>query len=368
MKMLLTPGPISTTDTVKRAMLADYGTWDSDYLKLTEKVRSQLVAVANGNANYASILLQGSGTYAVEATLGSAIPKQGAVLLLAINGAYGQRMAEIADYLGIPHINVVFEDTEVIDPAQILKAAADHPEITHFAMVHCETTTGILNPIEAIIPNLAAQGIVTIVDAMSSFGGVPLNVVNLGVDYVISSANKCLQGEPGIGFVIAKQTTIAKTRGNARSLALDLFDQYDTFEKHPGKWRFTSPTQVLAALAEALQELKAEGGVQVRYQRYITNQRSLSAGMATLGYEPLLDATAQSPIITTFRYPDADFDFQNFYDFLKKHDFLIYPGKLTEIDSFRVGNIGAVYETDIARFLSIVKQYDGATVAKKLVK
>ncbi len=356
--LLLTPGPLTTSRTVKEQMLVDHGTWDDEYKEDTQQVRAALVKLANASKKtYTAVLMQGSGTFAVESTIGTAVPKQGATLMIAINGAYGQRMAQIADYLGINHVDVVFDEDEVTGLEKIMDKLAAHPEVTHFAMVHCETTTGILNPIETLIPKIHAMGIVTIVDAMSSFGGIPINVEALGIDYLISSSNKCIQGVPGFGLVIAKRQTIDQTAGNARSLALDLYDQYQCFEVHDGKWRFTSPTHVVYAFLQALKELAAEGGVPARNRRYAHNEKTLRQGMMTLGYQPVIDEAVQSPIITSFRYPSKDFNFQKFYNYLKEKGFIIYPGKVSTIDSFRIGNIGQVFNDDMVRLLALIKQY-----------
>jgi len=356
--LLLTPGPLSTTATVKAAMQIDYCTWDQDYRDITETVRAQLLTVAHADPKtYTSVLLQGSGSYGVEATIGTAIPRQGALLMIAINGAYGQRISEIAAYYQIPHIDVCFDEDQAVDPKKIAQALAEHPEVTHFAMIHSETTTGILNPIAEIIPLLKARHIVSIIDAMSSFGGVPLNIDELDCDYLISSSNKCIQGVPGFAFIIAKQRALAKTAGNARSLCLDLYEQWQTMTKFPGKWRFTSPTHVVHAFAQALTELTAEGGVTKRYQCYCENQQRLSTGMQRLGFTLIIQPAIQGPIITSFNYPTPAFNFHHFYQFLKARGFVIYPGKVTTTPSFRIGSIGDVQPQDIDRLLTVIADY-----------
>ncbi|WP_033613615.1 2-aminoethylphosphonate--pyruvate transaminase [Lactiplantibacillus fabifermentans] len=356
--LLLTPGPLSTTPSVKDAMQIDYCTWDSDYRTVTETIREQILALANANpATYTTVLLQGSGSYGVEATIGTAIPRDGATLLIAINGAYGQRISEIAEYYRIPHVDIVFNEDEAVAPARISEALATHPEITHFAMIHSETTTGILNPIEAIVPMLKERGIITIIDAMSSLGGVPLDMDTLACDYLVSSANKCVQGVPGFAFIIAKQAVLAETADNARSLCLDLYAQWQAMTKQPGKWRFTSPTHVVHAFAQALIELTAEGGVTPRYQRYHANQILLSDGMQALGFDLVIDPADQGPIITSFKYPSQHFDFDDFYQFIKERGFVIYPGKVSAIPSFRIGTIGDVDTADIKRLLAIIGDY-----------
>lgn len=356
--LLLTPGPLSTTATVKDAMQIDYCTWDNDYRQVTETIRQEILNLAHADANtYTTVLLQGSGSYGVEATIGSAIPRTDAVLMIAMNGAYGRRIGEIADYYNITHVDVEFPEDQAVEPQRIAQALTDHPEVTHFATVHSETTTGILNPIAELMQLLKARGIISIIDAMSSLGGVPISVDDLDCDYLISSANKCVQGVPGFAFVIAKQTELAKTAGNARSLSLDLFAQWQTMTQQPGKWRFTSPTHVVHAFAQALTELATEGGVMPRYQRYTASQQALSVGMQALGFDLVIDPAVQGPIITSFKYPHTDFNFDDFYQFIKTRGFVIYPGKVSAIPSFRIGTIGDVNTTDINRLLAVISDY-----------
>ncbi len=358
MPLLLTPGPLTTSHTVKETMLVDHGTWDDDYKELTQWVRHELVAVGKASEDdYTAVLMQGSGSFGVEAAIGTAVPKQHATLLIAANGAYGERMIEIADYLSIPHVDLQVPEDQTVTLTAVEESLAKHPEVTHFAVVHCETTTGILNPIETIIPALAEKGIITIVDAMSSFGGVPIDLERLRADYLITSSNKCVQGVPGFSIVLAKKKTLQGTEGNARSLALDLYAQYRTFEDHDGKWRFTSPTHVVYAFAEALRELEQEGGVTARTHRYHTNETLLRKGMQELGYELVINEDVQSPIITSFKYPTADFNFRAFYEYLKDRGFIIYPGKVSKCDSFRIGNIGEVSADDINHLLNLIKTY-----------
>ncbi|WP_125704965.1 2-aminoethylphosphonate--pyruvate transaminase [Lacticaseibacillus daqingensis] len=360
--LLLTPGPLTTTATVKAAMQHDYSTWDHDYNAITQGLRRDLLTLANVPASdYAAVLLQGSGSYAVEGTIQTAVPANG-TLMIAINGAYGRRMSEICDYLHLAHVDVVFDETTPVTLPRVAEVLAQHPEVTHFAMIHCETTTGILNPIETVIPAMKAHGLTTIVDAMSSFAGVPIAPATLGIDYLISSANKCLQGVPGFAFVIARRAAIAQTKGNARSLSLDLFAQLTTMDAHAGKWRFTSPTHVVLAAAQAMAELFAEGGVPARNARYTANQQHLTTGMAALGFEQIVDAAWQSPIITSFAFPSADFDFDAFYQTMKAHGFVLYPGKVSQCASFRIGTIGDVHDADITRLLAAI-----AAVGKPVV-
>ncbi|WP_314924642.1 2-aminoethylphosphonate--pyruvate transaminase [Aeromonas piscicola] len=344
--LLLTPGPLSTTATVRAAMLQDSCTWDADYnLGVVEPIRRELVWLATGpeyESDYSAVLLQGSGSYVVESVLGSAIGSDECLLIIN-NGAYGARMGEMARCLGLRHHELDCGETTRPEPAAIEAMLVRHPEITHLAMVHCETTTGMLNPLEEVAALCHRCGIRLIVDAMSSFGGIPIDMGRLGIEFLISSANKCIQGVPGFGFVIARRAALAACAGRARSVSLDLHAQWQTMEQQGGKWRFTSPTHTVLAFAQALRELDEEGGIAARYQRYSENQRTLVDGMAALGFVPLLQAKWQSPIITAFYSPaHPDYRFADFYQRLKAQGFVIYPGKVSQADCFRIGNIGDV--------------------------
>ena len=352
--LLLTPGPLSTTKTVKEAMLRDWCTWDRDYNGIVQDLRRNLVRMATKTEGYTTVLMQGSGTFCVEATIGTAVPEDGTLLVLT-NGAYGTRITEIAHRL---RIRVVSNDSGEVNPPDfglLERTLAFDPSITHVAVVHCETTTGMLNPVEAIGRIVKSFGKVFIVDAMSSFGGIPLDAADLGADFLISSANKCIQGVPGFGFVIARRDELEKTKGRARSLSLDLYDQWREMEERGGKWRFTSPTHVVRAFAQAMKELELEGGVDARYGRYRANHRVLVDGMCHLGFSCLLPDQCQSPIITSFLSPEHPlFNFEQFYGTLKSHGFVIYPGKVTTADTFRIGNIGDLHPDDMHRLIETV--------------
>ncbi len=355
--LLLTPGPLSTTQSVKATMLRDWCTWDDDYNELVQEIRSELISLAGVDKNsYTSVLMQGSGTFAVESVLGTTIPGNGKLLVLA-NGAYGQRMATIAKYLQIPVEIYDTGELERHNEKYLDRLLFEDKKITHVAIVHCETTTGMLNDIESIGKVVKKHQRIYIVDAMSSFGGIPVNMQKLKIDYLISSSNKCIQGVPGFGFVIAKRSELEKCKDNARSLSLDLFDQWDTMEKHNGKWRFTSPTHVVRAFRQAIHELHEEGGIKVRYNRYCKNQKLLVSGMREIGIAALLPNDLHSPIITTFVSPNAgNFSFREFYNKMKSNGFVIYPGKVTAFDCFRIGNIGEVYESDIKALLQTIRK------------
>ncbi|WP_418383755.1 2-aminoethylphosphonate--pyruvate transaminase [Akkermansia sp.] len=352
--LLLTPGPLSTSESVRQAMLQDWCTWDKDYNEgVVTVIREQLLKLAGLNGEYTTVLLQGSGTYAVEATLSCAVRPQDKLLIVA-NGAYGKRMGDIARRHGLNQVLVSLKETAPVTPEAVRRALEEHPDITHLAMVHCETTTGILNPVEAVARALRGRGLTFIVDAMSSFGGIPIDIRKLGIDFLVSSANKCIQGVPGFGFVIARRSSLARCEGGSRSLSLDLYDQWAEMEKGRGKWRFTSPTHVVRAFFQAVKELEDEGGVEARHGRYRENHAALVEGMRRSGFRTLLPDELQSPIITSFLYPEEDFDFQKFYEALKERGFVIYPGKISEAPTFRIGNIGDVFPDDFRRLAEAV--------------
>ena len=356
--LLLTPGPLSTTRTVKMAMLRDWCTWDDDYNRIIRKLREDLTAMAAADSEeYTAVLMQGSGTFAVESVIGSTIPRDGRLLVLT-NGAYGDRIAQIAGVLGIPHIKLDSGEVSPIDFDRMRETLAANPDLTHVAIVHCETTTGMLNDIETAGKIAKEYGKVFIVDGMSSFGGIPIDMSRLQIDYLISSANKCIQGVPGFGFVIARKSELAACKGYARSLSLDLYDQWQAMETGMGKWRYTSPTHVVRAFVQAMQELTEEGGVAARFRRYSDNQKQLTAGMKDLGFRPLLADHLHSPVITSFLYPEAaTFTFHDFYAALKQNGYVIYPGKISNADTFRIGNIGDVHEEDIHGLLKGIRNY-----------
>ncbi|MGB5616314.1 MAG: 2-aminoethylphosphonate--pyruvate transaminase [Desulfobacterales bacterium] len=352
--LLLTPGPLSTTKTVKSVMLRDWCTWDDDYNTIVERIRRCLVRLGSEPDEYTAVPMQGSGTFCVEATVTTAVPRNGKLLVLA-NGAYGRRIAEIARRCGIAHEVQDSGELAPPDPDRLEAALKADGAITHVVVVHCETTTGMLNPVQGIGSIVKDHGRLFIVDAMSSFGGIPMDLKTMGVDYLVSSANKCIQGVPGFGFVIAKKDVLTKTRGQARSLSLDLYDQWRTMEDHHGKWRFTSPTHVVRAFFQALFELEQEGGITARYSRYCTNHRILVEGMQRLSFQPLLSMELQSPIITAFLNPThAAWNFNRFYADLKARGFVIYPGKVTDSDTFRIGTIGDVHAEDMVRLIDAV--------------
>jgi 2-aminoethylphosphonate-pyruvate transaminase len=356
---LLTPGPLTTSKGVKEAMLRDLGSRDRDFIELNAWVRDRLLAIAGDTAGRVCVPLQGSGTFAVEAMLGTLVPADGRLLVLA-NGAYGQRMALIARRQGRNVLVLASPEDQPNDVHALDGALAADPSIGHVAVVHCETTSGMLNPIDEVAAITARHGRGLLIDAMSSFGALALGAGPIRFDALAASANKCLEGVPGLAFVIAREEALAASEGNAPSLALDLFDQWQAME-HSGQWRFTPPTHVLAALSQALAEHAAEGGALGRRARYEENCRILVAGMRELGFEPLLPERLQAPIIVTFRMPaDPRFAFGDFYDRLREKGYVIYPGKLTLAPSFRIGCIGRIGAAEMRGALTAI----GATLAE----
>ena len=339
-KLLFTPGPLTTTPTVKEAMLLDWGSRDPEFISLVRDIRRRLVGLAGGTEpDWQAIPMQGSGTFGIESVIGSAVPRDGA-LLVFINGAYGRRMARIAEVLGIRLVPVFVPENKPITASVVAQALAANRGVTHAATVHCETTTGLLNPIGELVPLIARAGCRSIIDAMSSFGGVALDAPRCEIDFLVSSSNKCIQGVPGFSFVIARKEALEECRDRARSLSLDLHAQWLGLESN-GQFRFTPPTHALAAFRQALDELDAEGGVPGRARRYAANHETLIAGMARLGIEPYLAPGYRGHTITSFRYPQHPaFSFPTFYDLLSERGFIIYPGKLSQEDCFRVGTIG----------------------------
>ncbi|MFI3227105.1 MAG: 2-aminoethylphosphonate--pyruvate transaminase [Clostridia bacterium] len=352
---LLTPGPLTTTDTVKKVMMVDHCTWDNDYKQITQEIRQKLLDIAHvSNEKYTTVLMQGSGTFGVESVITSAVGSDEKILFIA-NGAYGERMSQIAKKAGVNHIAYNCHYNEQPNLAEIEEIIKNDAKITHVAIVHSETTSGILNNITDVAKLVKAYNLTFIVDAMSSFGGVDIDVDALGIDFIISSANKCIQGVPGFSFIICKKDSLEKCKDKARSLSLDLYDQWVSMDKD-GKWRFTSPTHIVLAFAEALKELEAEGGVKSRQERYEQNNKILIDRMTEMGIKTYVDRTHQSPIITTFFSPEGVV-FEDMYAYVKARGYAIYPGKVTESETFRIGNIGEIYADDMNKLCDIFAEY-----------
>src|SRR5690554_32948 len=352
---LLTPGPLTTSLAVKQAMLHDWGSWDSDFNQLTAEICARLLSVAGGEGSHVCVPMQGSGTFAVEATLGTLVPRNSTTLVL-MNGAYGQRISEILERLGRRCVTIDKGDYHPPRGEEVANSLLQHPEIEQVVVVHCETSSGILNPISEIAEACRKAGKRLIIDSMSAFGALPINVAELPCAALISSANKCFEGVPGFGFVIVDKALLSETEGQSHSLSLDLHDQWQYMEK-TGQWRYTPPTHVVAAFLQALREHEAEGGVDGRLARYSRNRDRLIAGLREIGFQTLLADEWLSPIIAIFLSPDSpQFDFRRFYEAIKARGFLIYPGKLTVADSFRVGCIGQLHDEQIDAVVSAIAE------------
>jgi 2-aminoethylphosphonate-pyruvate transaminase len=327
-------------------MLRDLGSRDEAFIRTVQEIRDGLLSVAEVEAgHYEAVPMQGSGTFAIESVFSSCVPRDGTVLIV-INGAYGKRMAQICEVLGIKTITLAVPEHSKLDAAAVQQSIADHPEIDLVAVVHCETTTGIFNPIEAIGEVVHASGKQYFVDAMSSFGAVPIDFAKAHIDYLVSSANKCIEGVPGFAFAVARTEALKSTEWYARSLSLDLLAQWRGLEK-TGQFRFTPPTHALLAFHQALQELADEGGTVGRADRYRRNYETTLTGMSAIGFQAYLDPVDQGYIITSFRYPDhPSFSFEKFYNLLSEAGYVIYPGKVSDADCFRIGHIGRLFEAD----------------------
>ena len=339
--VLLTPGPLITSAETKAAMLADWGSWDGAFNALTAAVCRDLVAIVHGQAEHVCVPLQGSGTFAVEAALGTLVPRGGRVLV-PDNGGYCKRIVRILGCLGRDAVVLPHDEQTPADPGRIDAALAADPQITHVAQVHCETGTGILNPLAEIAQIVERHGRRLIVDAMSSYAALPIDARSVRFDALIAASGKCLEGVPGMGFVIARRTALEAAAGNSASLVMDLVDQWHYLQR-TGQWRFTPPTHVVAALRVAIDQYLAQGGLPARLARYTANCAALVSGMRALGFATFLPDALQAPIIVTFHAPpDPRYRFAEFYDKVRERGFILYPGKLTEVDTFRVGCIGAI--------------------------
>ena len=337
--ILLTPGPLTTSRRTKEAMLRDWGSWDVEFNRITGRIRESLVKIVHAENTHECVPLQGSGTFAVEAAIGTVVPKNGHVLV-PVNGAYCQRLAKICKTIGRRHSSIDYPESAQVRAEDVDRRLAEDPSITHVALVHCETGTGILNPLEDVARVTAKHGKVLIVDAMSSFGAIDIDVRNHPVDAVIGASGKCLEGVPGMGFTLIRRAVLEKCEGNSHSLAMDLYDQW-AYMVRTTQWRFTPPTHVVAALDEAIRQFEDEGGQPARGARYAKNCDQLIAGMQALGFQTFLPRGLQAPIIVTFHAPaDPAYEFRRFYDEVKRRGYILYPGKLTQLETFRVGCIG----------------------------
>ena len=353
--ILLTPGPLTTSARTRQAMSQDWGSWDEGFNQLTASLCEQLLAIVSGADSHHCVPLQGSGTFAVEAAIGTLVPRDGKVLVL-INGAYGQRLAKICAVLGRSFSTFETAEDQPSTAVDVERLLLADPTVSHVALIHCETSTGILNPLAEIAEVVARHGKRLIIDAMSSFGALPIDARLVPFDALVAASGKCLEGVPGMGFVFARKEALAAAAGNSHSLAMDLQDQHAYMAK-TGQWRFTPPTHVVAALHEALLQYHEEGGLPARLGRYADNCQVLLEEMATLGLRSFLPAAIQAPIIVTFHAPkDPRYQFKAFYERVKAKGFILYPGKLTRVETFRVGCIGQVGRGDMQAAVAAIAE------------
>jgi 2-aminoethylphosphonate-pyruvate transaminase len=352
--ILLTPGPLTTTLRTKLAMLRDWGSWDADFNAVTARLRQSLLKVIHGENSHVVVPLQGSGTFSVEAAVATLVPRDGHVLVLD-NGAYCKRAAKLTQLMGRKCTVLPFDEAAQVGPATVDAKLAADASITHVVLIHCETGAGVLNPLQQVADVCAKRGKGLIVDAMSSFGALPIDAREVKFDALVAASGKCLEGVPGMGFVFLRKAVLDACAGNSQSLAMDLHDQHVYMEK-TGQWRFTPPTHVVVALAEAVAQFEEEGGQPARLARYTDNYRTLIDGMGRLGFMPFLDPAIQAPIIVTFHAPgDARYEFKAFYAAAKRHGFILYPGKLTQVETFRVGCIGAIGRNEMQQAVHAVE-------------
>ena len=352
---LFTPGPLTTDLRVRRAMQVDWGSREAAFIALTAELRHRLLDVANGAATHVAVPLQGSGTFILEAAVGTLVGR-GHKLLVLINGAYGRRLAAIGRRLGLTVETLDHPENQPVDVKRLAGALAADPGITHVSLVHVETTSGLLNPLQAVAEAVEQAGRLLLLDAMASFGALPLDLAVTPVAAVLASSNKALEGPPGLGFALVERAVLAEAADRNPSLSFDLHAQWRGFEAD-GQWRFTPPVQIVAGLVEALRLLEAEGGPPARLARYRRRLDQLVAGLQTLGYGLYLDRALQAPIIATFVPPPGrPFDFKALYDRLAARGLVIYPGKLTDAQTFRIGCIGALEDADFDDLVAAIAE------------
>lgn len=351
--ILLTPGPLTTTLRTKLAMLKDWGSWDDDFNAITARLRAQLLDVVHGHDSHVLVPLQGSGTFSVEAAVATIVPRDGHVLVLD-NGAYCKRAVKLTTMMGRQASSLVFAEDAAVSPSALDERLAQDDSITHVVLIHCETGTGVLNPLAEVAAVCERRGKGLIVDAMSSFGALPIDARSMRFDALVAASGKCLEGVPGMGFVFLRRAILDSCAGRSQSLAMDLHDQHQYMQR-TGQWRFTPPTHVMVALAEAVAQYVEEGGQPARLARYADNCQVLIDGLKMIGLKPFLKPALQAPVIVTWHAPDHPaYDFKRFYAAAKQRGFVLYPGKLTEVETFRIGCIGAIGRNEMTQAVSAV--------------
>jgi len=352
--ILLTPGPLTTSLATKSAMLRDWGSWDAAFNGVTAAMRRKLLDIVHGQGTHECVPLQGSGTFSVEAAINTLVPREGHVLVL-INGAYGTRMAKLTRMMGRKVSEFQTAEDVPTTPQDVDRLLSADRSITHVGLIHCETSTGILNPLPEIAEVVRRHGKSLIVDAMSSFAALPIDARTMPFDALIAASGKCVEGPPGMGFVFVRRSVLEQCAGRCTSLAMDLHDQW-TYMERTMQWRFTPPTHVVVAFNAALDQLIAEGGQPARFARYSKNCETLLQGMRELGFVSFLPPAIQAPIIVTFHAPPGPaYTFKAFYDRVREKGFILYPGKLTQVETFRVGCIGAIGPDEMRQAVNAVR-------------
>lgn len=355
-KILFTPGPLMTSTTVKMAMMRDLGSRDYEFKVILQEIKSKLLDIANvKRGEYEVVLMQGSDTFGLESVIGSTIPHNGKLLAI-VNGAYGARIAEMAKILGVNTQVAAYRENTTPDPDHIDKLLRKDPSITNVSVVHCETSSGIMNPIREIGEVVKRHDKIYFVNGIISFGGVPINFQKCNIDYLVAGANKSLEGVPGFSIIFAKTDVLKKTKGYRRSLSLDLYAQWEELEEN-NEFRFTPPIHTMLALNQALKELEMEGGIEGRAARYKANCKVLIPGMRKMGFREYLFPNLRSYIITSYLDHDhPNYSFDKFYDLLNEKDQIVYPWKLSSWNGFRVGTIGRIYPSDMKILLNAIHE------------
>ncbi|MDP3395316.1 MAG: 2-aminoethylphosphonate--pyruvate transaminase [Methanoregula sp.] len=354
--ILLSPGPATTTDSVKQALVVpDICPREREFSTILRGICKDLVSIVKGDDAYTAVLFSGSGTAVMDSVINSVVPDNKKIAIL-VNGAYGERFVQIAQSYGILYEPVLFEWGTTIDTSRVEAVLKNDPAISCIAMVHHETTTGILNPLDEIGLLADKYGCTFIVDAISSFAGIPIDIQQCRADFLLSSSNKCIQGMAGLSFIICRKEALDLLKHQRkRSYYLDLYNQYTYFEK-TGQMQFTPPVQVAYALRQAILEYGAEGSSN-RYARYTENWRLLRSGLQGMGFQLLLPEGLESHILLTVLEPeDVKFDFDRMHDYLYERGFTVYPGKIRQ-RSFRLSILGDLYPEDIAAFLDALRAY-----------
>lgn len=354
--ILLNPGPATTTDSVKRALVvADICPREEEFAAVVREVRESLVSIAGGGAEHVAVLFAGSGTAVMDAAINSVVPPKRKIAVI-INGAYGQRMAAIARAYGIACVELAFPWGRRIDLATIERALRADPDIACVAVVHHETTTGILNPVERVGELCAELGRTVIVDAISSLGGRPIDLAATKIDFLLGTSNKCLQGMPGLSFAICRRSALERLKDRPkRAFYLDLYSQYAGLQG-TGEFPYTPPVQVVYALRQAIAEFEREGAA-ARHRRYAESYRTLKDGLKALGFRLLLETDESGILLTVHEPADERYDFQRMHDWFYARGFTIYPGKLTGARTFRLSVMGAIDASDVRAFLRLLGEF-----------